>query len=61
MVKHIVFWKPKVWEKPAQPAGLREEDGRRTYEDSGAAAATGTTMPSETQPTTRKSTYGEGG
>ena len=58
--EHIVFWKPKVWEKPAPPAGLRDEDGHRTYEDSD-AAATGPTMPNETQPATRKSTYGEGG
>lgn len=49
----IVFWKPIVWETPAPPAGLRDEDGRRTYDDSDAAS----TAPA----TTQRSTYGAEG
>lgn len=54
----IAFWKPKVWEKPGIPAGMGDEDGRRTYDDSSTPASA---PASATQPATRRSTYGEGG
>lgn len=62
----IAFWKPTVWEKPGLPAGLGDEGERRTYDDSDAPPIPGfqptpsATNPAASQPTTRKSTYGEG-
>ena len=55
----IAFWSPKVWEKPAPPAGLGPEGGRRTYDDA-VPAGDGATPPT-TEPATQRSTYGEGG
>ncbi len=60
----IAFWKPIVWEQPGLPAGLSDDDARRTYDDSDVPPIPGRetkpTPPASSQPATRKSTYGEG-